>query len=89
MGELIGVLIAFFVAFWVYNDAKERGSSSPLGWSIGVFLLLIVFLPLYLIMRPAKKIVISNPQLCKFCGKYYESNPDFCPNCGKNLKETV
>ena len=99
METLFGLLIAFLIACWVYSDATDRGSSSPVGWAAGVFLLLIVFLPLYFIFRPAKQVVVNtpvvintssvgNPQLCKSCGKYFDGNPDFCPNCGTSLKNS-
>ncbi len=48
--QIIGLLIAAAIAFWVYTDAKKRPMNAVL-WAIGTFLLCIVFLPLYLIMR--------------------------------------
>jgi hypothetical protein len=54
---LIGFLIAGAIAFWVYSDAKKRGMNAA-GWAAGTFLLCIVFLPLYLIMR---KPVVTGP----------------------------
>ena len=48
--QLIGLAIAAAIAFWVYTDAKKRPMNAIL-WAIGTFLLCIVFLPLYLIMR--------------------------------------
>ena len=52
----IGVVIAFIIAGWVYFDAKELGknNSDALLWALGVFLLFIVFLPLYLIVGRKK-----------------------------------
>ena len=50
MDQLVGMCIAFIIAFWVYTDAEKRGMNA-IGWAIGVFLLLIVFLPWYLIRR--------------------------------------
>ena len=47
---LIGGLIAAAVGIWVATDANKRGMNGVL-WGIGVFLLLIVFLPIYLIVR--------------------------------------
>ena len=83
--EIIGVLILLVTTGWVYSDAKDRGSSSPGLWAFGTLCLLIVFLPLYLMMRPSKNKIMAT-SLCPFCGKYYENNPPFCPNCGKDLK---
>ncbi len=83
---ILPLLILLIATGWVYSDAKERGSSSPAGWAIGVLALMIIFLPLYLIMRPSK--AVKNAfDLCPFCGKYYESRPTFCPNCGHGLQE--
>ncbi len=83
--EWLGIGIVLIIAGWVYSDAKDRGSSSPILWAIGVFALLIVFLPLYFFMRPSKKLMAVN--LCPYCGKYYNGIPSFCPNCGKSLSE--
>lgn len=47
---LIGYVIAAAIAAWVYSDAKKRGMNA-VGWAIGVFLVCIVCLPLYLILR--------------------------------------
>jgi hypothetical protein len=51
--EVVGMLIALIVAILVGKDAKKRGMSAW-GWGIGVFLLLIVFLPIYFIVRKPK-----------------------------------
>ncbi len=48
--QLIGIVIALVVAILVGQDANKRGMNAW-GWGIGVFLLLIVFLPLYFILR--------------------------------------
>lgn len=88
IATLVGLGIALFVACWVYKDAKSRNSSAPALWAIGVFALLIVFLPLYLIMRPSKTDITltkAAPMLCPHCGKYYEPPVTFCPHCGTKL----
>ncbi len=46
----IGLIIAAAIGFAVGKDASKRGMNAAM-WGIGVFLLLIVFLPLYFIMR--------------------------------------
>lgn len=48
--RFIGLLIAAAGAVWVYKDAKKRGyeTLAAIGWALGVFFLMIVFLPLYL-----------------------------------------
>lgn len=48
--QLIGAVIAAAIAAFVFQDAKKRGMNAW-GWAVGTFLVCIVFLPLYLIMR--------------------------------------
>ena len=80
--EVIGLAIAFIVAFWVYSDAKNRGKTTGKAflWFLGVFFILILFLPLWLFTRPKVK-------LCSHCGEYYEygESDRFCPRCGVEL----
>lgn len=88
MEWLLPALVWLVIGGWVYSDAKERGSSSPIGWAIGVLALMIVFLPLYFIMRPSKRNAVNannTSRLCPYCGKYYEGILAFCPNCGHSL----
>ncbi len=81
--EFIGLVIAFIVAFWVYSDAKNRGKTTQKAffWFLGVFFVLVVFLPLWLITRPRAK-------LCPNCGEHYEyaESERFCPKCGVELE---
>lgn len=55
--EMLPVIIAFLVGFWVYRDAKRRGKTTGRAflWFLGVFMMLIVFLPLWFITRPRNK----------------------------------
>lgn len=87
MEHLIFYIISLMLMCWVYHDAKSRGSSSPVFWAIGVFIFFIIFLPLYLIMRPSKpsELTRRTSMLCPHCGKYYEPPVKFCPNCGSKL----
>ena len=58
---MIGFVVLFAVTGWVYVDAKAIGSdhgqtpdlvkTQPKLWAAGVFLLLVVCLPAYLLMR--------------------------------------
>jgi zinc-ribbon domain len=90
----IGFVIAIVLAIVVAQDANKRGMSGAL-WGIGVFLLCIVFLPLYLIMR--KPVLMAPPpgyypppagpppgtqRVCPACGKYHDGSAQFCPHCG-------
>ncbi len=47
--QIIGLVIAAVIGFWVASDAKKRGMS--FWWGVGTFLVCIIFLPLYLIVR--------------------------------------
>ena len=49
----VGVVVACIIARSIYYDAKSRGMQD-LGWAYGVFLMMIVFLPLYFIYRKPK-----------------------------------
>ena len=92
---LFGALIAAVIAGFVASDASKRGMSAG-GWFFGVFLLLIVFLPAYLIVR--KPLLAqyqpqlspqATPSLCPHCGKYYAGKATFCPHCGKSQSDIV
>jgi len=43
----IGLIL---ISVWVHKDAGRRGNNAT-AWAIGTFLLVIIVLPLYLIMR--------------------------------------
>lgn len=62
--------IVLIVSAWVYSDAKNRGSSIPGLWGMLVFACLILFLPLYLIMRPTR--ARHDVYLCPHCGKFFD-----------------
>ena len=61
IGNLIGIIILIGASIWVFIDAKAIGDdkgqmpgliyTKPGVWAAGVFLLLIVVLPVYLIVR--------------------------------------
>ena len=53
MGQILGMIIALIVSICVGQDAVKRGMNAWC-WGIGVFLLMILFLPLYLIFRKPK-----------------------------------
>lgn len=81
----IGIIITIIAAF-VANDASKRGMNA-VGWFFGVFFLLIVFLPLYLLERkpllpqyqpqfPQLQQTVSNSVLTA-------PAPSLCMHCGK------
>lgn len=54
---LLSLAILVPVCVWVFRDGRRRypGPGMPLLWAVLVFLVLIVFLPLYLFLRPPKR----------------------------------
>jgi hypothetical protein len=81
MGLLIGLFIAFCAALWTYKDAKRRGMRGASGWATGVFLLFIVFLPLYLATRDPLGSGITT-RVCCDCGSAVPAGGQFCSSCG-------
>lgn len=47
---ILPLIIAATVGYFVGQDAQKRGMNA-IGWGLGTFLMMIVFLPLYFIMR--------------------------------------
>lgn len=87
---LFGALIAAIIAIFVYSDAKQRSLinnpwiKSPALWAIGVFLLLIIFLPAYFVTRgPLKKeLYIFQTRQCVVCDEKIDMIDKVCPKCG-------
>src|SRR5437660_10052660 len=62
--ELFATLVnAFWVAAWVRRDALSRGKRKDVArcWAVGTFLLMIVFLPLWLLTRPRRRRLEPQP----------------------------
>ncbi len=87
--------ITMAVALWVFFDSQKHGYSVAKGllWAVGVFFVLVLFLPLYLIARNKKKRIAAtvrqNPPVmntCFYCRQGYEGNPSACPQCGQRLQ---
>lgn len=77
------------VGAWVYVDAKKNGYRIPvaIGWFIGVSWLLLVFLPVYFIIKARRA---RQPEIltsCEFCKKHYSGNPNYCPHCGHLVRK--
>jgi hypothetical protein len=87
--QQIALFAAAAVAIWVYMDAKKNNYTTPMsiGWMLGVFMLMIVFLPFYLIVKAkrAKRPVMS--AACEHCSKVYFGSPNYCPHCGHLVRK--
>lgn len=88
---ILGIIIPLLIALWVVSDARKRGynTGAIVGWFIGVWLLLIVFLPLYLILRSRQQPTSQETKatrVCPNCGRLLKGNPVFCPYCEERLR---
>ena len=54
MYTIVGLIIVAVVAVIIANDANSRGMNG-LGWGIFTFLICIVAIPIYLIVRKPRK----------------------------------
>ncbi len=100
LGNGIGMLIAAAIAGWVRFDAGKRGfkTGAAIGWSVGVFLMLIVFLPIYLWVRRKHPYVTgtaltTNAPIagvpCPYCGYSNAGDPDYCGKCGRQMRSST
>lgn len=89
------LLLSLIASLWVFFDSQKRGFTIARGllWAVGVFFLLIVFLPLYLVARKKKEKEVraakperSPDHFCFYCRKAYAGQPGVCPHCGQNLR---
>jgi hypothetical protein len=91
---LAGLAISTIVAALIARDASRRGMNAS-GWFVGVFVLLIVFLPLYLMVRkPVLPHVNEREELasgagrkCPFCAEIIKIEARVCRFCGRNLPQ--
>jgi uncharacterized paraquat-inducible protein A len=90
-------LVSLIVAIWVFYDSQKWGYTVWRGllWAMGVFLALIIFLPLYLVARKKRERLSAEAQktqapaplhICFYCRQGYEGEPNVCPHCGQKLK---
>lgn len=54
IGALFGLIIAVVIAILIGKDAESRGMSG-VGWGIFTFLICIVAVPIYLVVRKPRK----------------------------------
>jgi MFS family permease len=83
----VGLIIAAILAAFVAKDASKRGMNAA-GWFFGVFLLLIIFLPLYFIVRKPllpqyQPQLLQVPQTPSKSVLSAPPAPSLCPHCGK------
>lgn len=85
----VAMLILTLAAFWVFMDVKEKGRSEgqALFWAIGTFMALIIFLPLWLLVRWQSDQKKYSPQVCPSCRSSFKLMPraHYCPFCGYSL----
>lgn len=96
MEELLSYLVALIllgaVASWVYQDGLRRGltSGTALFWSVMSLLCMILFLPLYLVIRPKLPgdglVVGAGFRVCPRCNLANPSDCNFCKDCGTGLR---
>jgi hypothetical protein len=88
-------MVAAFVAMVVNADARRRGlnPTQALRWGVGVFMLMAIFLPLYLLFRP--KQVLAEGEVakletapCPYCGYLNKPGANFCEKCSRQLKSS-
>lgn len=91
----IGTMLAALVASIVTSDARKRGlsSSDSLAWGIGVFLMMAVVLPIYLIVRRKQETQGgATPKVetapCPYCGYLNKPGSTFCDKCQRQLKSS-
>lgn len=50
-------MILIIISAWVIHDGKKRGvGNKAYLWAVGTFVMLIVFLPVWLVVRPKLKV---------------------------------
>lgn len=96
--QLIGTTIAAIIALWVVMDAMRRGMkpASSYWWGVGVLMALIIFLPLYFVLRPRTAGATTNSTAdnsnsgpavpCRYCQGLNSPSTVYCAHCQKQLK---
>lgn len=86
---IVSFAIAITAALWVSSDARRQGynSKTRILWSVGTFLIMIIFLPAYLIFRSTQKKETKTPEdkPCVYCNESCSVNAKVCQHCGRLL----
>jgi hypothetical protein len=93
MEVVVGLVIGVVIAFFVYQDAVNwrneeiavfgQSSVSPGLWSFGVWAVLIIFLPLYLIQRSSAKGRLT--RVCPWCAQRIPIRTTVCLFCRRDV----
>jgi membrane protease YdiL (CAAX protease family) len=82
-------IIWLILGIWVYKDAEKRGKSGIL-WFLIVFVLGIIGLIIWLVVRPpigGEQKQQSSGRMCPNCGRPIPMDAQVCPYCGKNFNQ--
>jgi hypothetical protein len=90
----LGTFIALLAGVWVMIDATRRGKDgfSAFLWGLGSFLILCVFLPLWLMLRPPTlesgegwrdRSRSTDAFYCPNCRQQTDREAAYCEHCGK------
>ena len=83
-------LISIPVAFWVYEDARKQKLScfTAVLWAVGVFVQLLIFLPLYVIFGRKKTYgkFYGSDDIIDVKATVVEEDYVKCQSCGKDVK---
>jgi len=74
---LINLVLHAIIAIWIVKDAKNRGMDEVLIWGVVGFVAGIIGLIIYILTRPAGKLVS-----CKNCKRWKLETLPMCPHCG-------
>jgi len=84
---LIPWIIWLLLGIWVYKDAEKRGKSGIV-WFLIVFILGIIGLIIWLVVRPPiggeKQ---ASKRNCPNCGRPIPMDAQVCPYCGKDFRQ--
>ena len=86
---LIPLIIGILLGIWVYKDAEKRGKSGIV-WLLIVWVLGIIGLIIWLVIRPpigGEKSAAASDRKCPNCGRPIPMDARACPYCAKKFEE--